>query len=242
MAEETQTTPGPVSLEDIAAAEKLIDLQFTEAERAMMLKNANQNLETYARFGYRVIPDAIDGFAVFFKVVAIVAAALVILASIDYFRAPGETGGGAATPFEAEVYVLLVFATLGFVLMAGSADLIVLALAVSVSAAPSGRAPYFFDVAVSSGIDFVNVYGGLDRKRYILETTGSGAAFFAESLIPDDRFRTLVDAAVREGRLALDPATASDDRLNALCDYRAALHILSAGSTSGITARSASAT
>ncbi|MBI4206052.1 MAG: molybdenum cofactor guanylyltransferase [Betaproteobacteria bacterium] len=28
-----------------------------------LLINANQNLETYARFGYRVIPDAIDGFA-----------------------------------------------------------------------------------------------------------------------------------------------------------------------------------
>lgn len=28
-----------------------------------VLINANQNLETYARFGYRVIPDAIDGFA-----------------------------------------------------------------------------------------------------------------------------------------------------------------------------------
>jgi molybdopterin-guanine dinucleotide biosynthesis protein A len=28
-----------------------------------LLINANANLETYARFGYRVIPDAIDGFA-----------------------------------------------------------------------------------------------------------------------------------------------------------------------------------
>jgi hypothetical protein len=33
-------------------------------------------------------------------------------------------------------------------------------------------------VAAASGIDFVNLYGGTDRKRYILETTGSGAAFF----------------------------------------------------------------
>lgn len=28
-----------------------------------LLVNANQNLEQYARFGYRVIPDAIEGFA-----------------------------------------------------------------------------------------------------------------------------------------------------------------------------------
>lgn len=28
-----------------------------------LLINANQNLETYARFGYRVIPDAVGGFA-----------------------------------------------------------------------------------------------------------------------------------------------------------------------------------
>lgn len=46
MAEET---PSPVSPEDIAAAEKLIDLPFTEAERAMMVKNANQNLALYQK-------------------------------------------------------------------------------------------------------------------------------------------------------------------------------------------------
>ena len=28
-----------------------------------ILVNANQNLDQYARFGYRVIPDLVDGFA-----------------------------------------------------------------------------------------------------------------------------------------------------------------------------------
>ncbi len=42
----------------------------------------------------------------------------------------------------------------------------------------TGNAPYFVDVGASSGVDFVNTFGGVEKKRYILETTGSGAAFF----------------------------------------------------------------
>src|SRR3990172_5613200 len=34
---------------------------------------------------------AVDGFAVFFKVIALLTAVLVIIAAIDYFRSPGET-------------------------------------------------------------------------------------------------------------------------------------------------------
>ena len=52
------------------------------------------------------------------------------------------------------------------------------ALAMALSPAETGNAPYFVDVAGASGIDFVNMFGGLDKKSYILETTGSGAAFF----------------------------------------------------------------
>jgi hypothetical protein len=38
--------------------------------------------------------------------------------------------------------------------------------------------PRFEEVSESSGIDFVNMFGGIDTKGYILETTGSGAVFF----------------------------------------------------------------
>ncbi|HEX3682671.1 MAG TPA: CRTAC1 family protein [Bryobacteraceae bacterium] len=36
----------------------------------------------------------------------------------------------------------------------------------------------FHDIAISSGLTATNVYGGLDRKDYILETTGNGVAIF----------------------------------------------------------------
>src|SRR5947199_8812067 len=35
----------------------------------------------------------------------------------------------------------------------------------------------FTDVAQQAGIDFVNVFGGANAKRYLLETTGSGVAW-----------------------------------------------------------------
>jgi hypothetical protein len=38
--------------------------------------------------------------------------------------------------------------------------------------------PRFEEVSAGSGIDFVNMFGGIDTKRYILETTGTGAVFF----------------------------------------------------------------
>lgn len=45
----------------------------------------------------------------------------------------------------------------------------------------SGEAPVemrFTEATASAGIRFVNMYGGVRAKRYILETTGTGAAFF----------------------------------------------------------------
>jgi NADH-quinone oxidoreductase subunit N len=65
---------------------------------------------------------AVDGFAVFFKAIIVGSTILVILAATDYFR--GQTS------YEGELYILLVFTALGLVLMAGSADLILLALAI----------------------------------------------------------------------------------------------------------------
>ncbi|MDQ7844221.1 MAG: NADH-quinone oxidoreductase subunit N [Armatimonadota bacterium] len=63
---------------------------------------------------------AVDGFAVFFKIVTVVATALVILASLETLQ----------SRFEGEFYALLVFTALGLVLMAASTDLILLALAI----------------------------------------------------------------------------------------------------------------
>jgi UDP-2,3-diacylglucosamine pyrophosphatase LpxH len=51
----------------------------------------------------------------------------------------------------------------------------------------------------------------------------SGPSLLAESLLPDDRFRPVVDRALNEGRLSLDPTTLTDAQLTAMCDYRAAL-------------------
>ena len=50
-----------------------------------------------------------------------------------------------------------------------------LVLAAAVSAQPDIR---FTEVAEASGLRFINMYGGVRSKDFILETTGSGAAFF----------------------------------------------------------------
>ena len=44
----------------------------------------------------------------------------------------------------------------------------------------SGKAPgfSFTNVAAQAGLDAVTVFGGKDTNRYLLETTGCGAAFF----------------------------------------------------------------
>ena len=79
---------------------------------------------------------AVDGFAVFFKIIIVVSTILVILAAMDYFR--------GQTRFEGEVYILMTFAALGLFLMAGSADLILLALSIEfVSLASYVMAGYF---------------------------------------------------------------------------------------------------
>lgn len=79
---------------------------------------------------------AVDGFAVFFKLIAVVATILVILSAMDALR--GQTG------FEGEMYVLLTFAALGACLMAASADLVLLALSIEfVSLSSYVMAGYF---------------------------------------------------------------------------------------------------
>lgn len=65
---------------------------------------------------------AIDGFAVFFKIIAAVATALVILSAMSSV--------GPQTRFEGEFYGLLVLTALGLMLMAASTDIILLALSI----------------------------------------------------------------------------------------------------------------
>ncbi|MBI2555160.1 MAG: NADH-quinone oxidoreductase subunit N, partial [Candidatus Rokubacteria bacterium] len=63
----------------------------------------------------------LDNFAVFLDVVICYAAALVLLLSMDYLRRNGMESG--------EYYILVLLATLGMMLMAQAADLIVIFLA-----------------------------------------------------------------------------------------------------------------
>jgi NADH-quinone oxidoreductase subunit N len=65
---------------------------------------------------------AVDGFAVFFKLIAMVSTILVILSAMDVLR--------GKTQFEGELYILLTFTALALCLMAGSADLVLLALSI----------------------------------------------------------------------------------------------------------------
>jgi proton-translocating NADH-quinone oxidoreductase chain N len=65
---------------------------------------------------------AVDGFAVFFKMIAVVSTILVILSAMDVMR--------GRTKFEGELYTLLTFTALGLSFMAASADLILLALSI----------------------------------------------------------------------------------------------------------------
>src|SRR5262249_12550181 len=59
---------------------------------------------------------AVDGFALFFKVVFLIAAAITVLMSIRYLEIEGASPG--------EFYFLILCATLGMMIMAGGIDLI----------------------------------------------------------------------------------------------------------------------
>ena len=52
---------------------------------------------------------------------------------------------------------------------------------ITVEAAPSASSSspvQFIDVAQAAGLNVPNVWGGVDHKRVIIETKGSGIAFF----------------------------------------------------------------
>jgi hypothetical protein len=46
------------------------------------------------------------------------------------------------------------------------------------SSNPARPAAYFIDEAAKSGLTMKNVFGGVDTKKFIIETTGSGVAIF----------------------------------------------------------------
>ena len=59
-----------------------------------------------------------------------------------------------------------------------SCGLVLIACLALTSAAAGPFRASFEDIAESSGLNTKNVFGGLDRKDYILETTGNGIAIF----------------------------------------------------------------
>ncbi len=46
------------------------------------------------------------------------------------------------------------------------------------TAPPKGSVAYFTNVAQKAGLTMMNVFGGKDTKKYIIETTGTGIAIF----------------------------------------------------------------
>jgi hypothetical protein len=59
---------------------------------------------------------------------------------------------------------------------------ILILMAAGISLAQNAQAPkplaYFTDVAKEAGLTMMNVFGGVDSKKYIIETTGTGVAIF----------------------------------------------------------------
>jgi len=47
-----------------------------------------------------------------------------------------------------------------------------------ISSRPSQPLAYFTDIAQEAGLTMMNVFGGVDSKKYIIETTGTGVAIF----------------------------------------------------------------
>ena len=110
---------------------------------------------------------AVDGFAVFFKIIATVATALVILSAMDAV--------GPQTRFEGEFYALLVFTALGLVLMAASADIILLALSMEYVSLPS-----YVLAGYLKGNPKSNEAG---IKYFLFGATASAVMFFGFSLL-----------------------------------------------------------
>ncbi len=142
---------------------------------------------------------AVDPFAAFFKIIAILSAVLVLLSAMEFFR-------GRATQYEGDIYVLIVFMVLGLVMMAAAADLILLFLAfeyvslVSYVLAGSLKSDrksneagvkYFFYGAAASAVmlyGFTYLYGvggttGIYRLAHPLAAANAGFLLVAVVLV-----------------------------------------------------------
>src|ERR1700747_1673553 len=64
-------------------------------------------------------------------------------------------------------------AVVGFILLSG-----LLLCAQQSKAAPPGPIANFTDIAEKAGLTSQNIFGGVDTKKYIIETTGNGVAIF----------------------------------------------------------------
>jgi NADH-quinone oxidoreductase subunit N len=85
----------------------------------------------------------LDGFALFLQLVICYAAGLVVLLSIDYLRERGLESG--------EYYALLLFATIGMMLMASAGDLIVVFLSLELMSLSLYVLAGYFRASLSSG-------------------------------------------------------------------------------------------
>src|SRR5438105_13083430 len=78
-----------------------------------------------------------------------------------------------SAPQGAFARLLLFLATLPLLAVA-----VVAQKAPSQATSPPPRIAWFTDVAESAGLAMQNVFGGLETKKYIIETTGTGVAIF----------------------------------------------------------------
>ena len=131
----------------------------------------------------------LDNFALFLVVVICYAAALVLLLSMDYLRRNGiETG---------EYYILVLLATLGMMLMAQAADLIVIFLALELmSLCLYVLAGFFRDLAAAES----------SMKYFLLGAFATGFFVYGIALIYGATGTTALDRiAVAAGGLRGDP-------------------------------------
>ncbi|MGH2362196.1 MAG: NADH-quinone oxidoreductase subunit N [bacterium] len=110
---------------------------------------------------------AVDGFAVFFKILTVIATALVILAAMDWL--PGRT------QYEGEFYALLVFTAVALILMAASTDIILLALSVEFVSLTSYVLAGYLKGNVKSNEAGV--------KYFLFGATASAVMFFGFSIL-----------------------------------------------------------
>ncbi len=135
----------------------------------------------------------LDDFALFLEVVICYAAALVLLLSMDYLgRREAETG---------EYYILVLLATLGMMLMAQAADLIVIFLALELMSLCLYVLAGFFRERLAAGESAM--------KYFLLGAFATGFFVYGIALVYGAAGTTRLDrVAVAAGGLARDPLLA----------------------------------